>query len=321
MGISNFPNGFQNGVNIRGIPITISYPGKVKWVNNSGVIPKLGLGGSDGNDGSYLRPYGTLNYAVSQCVASRGDIVMVMPGHAETYSTATALNMSVAGVLVVGLGQGDLRPKFTLDTATTTTIPVSAANIAFSNCVFVANFAAIASLFTLTTAKNFALSDCEFRDTSSILNFAAIVTTAATSNAADGLLIERSNFFGLGATSNTCLISMLGTNDRPTIDSCYIAHAAVTGAGLMPIATGKIVTNLRCKKNEMNFVGATSLAVGLIITTNGSTNSGSISDNHIKGLDDTSPILVTASSGFIYFNNLYQANADKSGFLLPAIDS
>jgi hypothetical protein len=35
---SNFPNGFLDGVTIRGMPIVQLHPGKVWWVNNSSVL-------------------------------------------------------------------------------------------------------------------------------------------------------------------------------------------------------------------------------------------------------------------------------------------
>ncbi len=306
---------------IRGLPLTMAYPGKIMWVNNTTVMPDKGLGGSNGNDGTYLRPYSTLAYAVSQAKAGRGDIIMLMPGHAEAVSSSTALTLNIAGVAIVGLGSGDLRPTITLDTANTATINVTAGQVSIVNVLFKANFLAIASLFTLTTAKDFVVNDCEFRDNSSVLNFARIVTTAATSNAANGLQLERCQMYGLGATTASCFVKMVGTNDRVIFRDNYITHKAVTDAGLMPISTGKVVTNLICDRNIMNFVGATSATTGTVITTDGTTNSGILCRNFIQSLDATTEILVTASSGFIFDQNYSSATADTSGYLLPAADA
>lgn len=293
------------------------------------IVGKAGLAALTEVSGMYPGSYpdGTpvifpsLALASAACVASRGDIIFVMPGHTETISSATALTLSVAGLTIIGLGTGSLRPTYTLDTATTATINVSAANVTFANCLFVANFAAIASPFTLTTAKEFAVKNCEFRDTSSILNFVAIVTTNSTTAAADGLTISGCKRIGAGADTNTTIVSLVGTNDRVTITDNYFAHAAVTAAGLMIIATGKIATNAVIRRNVCNFVGATGTTTGILITTNGSTNSGVIADNYVTSLDATTEILVTASSGFIFFNNYYTGTADKSGYLLPAADA
>src|SRR3990167_3005120 len=115
--ISNFPFGFQYGVSIRGIPLVVSHPGQVFWVSNSTVLSVNARAGSNGNDGSYQSPFATIAYALTRCVASRGDIIMVKPGHAEAISEAAGLALSVAGVALVGLGHGSLRPTLTLDTA------------------------------------------------------------------------------------------------------------------------------------------------------------------------------------------------------------
>lgn len=267
------------------------------------------------------RVHTTLSAALSNCVAGRGDVIMIAPGHSESISSATALTISVSGVTIIGMGYGTLRPTYTLDTAATATINVTAACVRFQNCIFVANYADIAACFSITTAKSFHLVECEFRDTSSVLNFLAIVDTNTTSNAADGLSIVRCEWFGLGATNNTCVVKMDGTNDRLRVLDSYFAHAATTGAGLMPIATGKVVTNAQIKNNVFNFVGATGLTVGTLITTDGSTNSGIIDGNRVFSLDATSEILVTASSGFKFGVNYSSAVADKSGYIVPAQDA
>lgn len=321
MPMSSYPHGFTGGITIRGLPLTVSHPGKVFFLNNSSVVADGGIGGSDSNPGTLQKPFSTLAGALLNCTANRGDIIMVMPGHAETISSASALTLNVAGVAIVGMGVGTLRPTFTLDTANTATINVSAANVSIANCLFVANFLAIAACFTTTTAKSFTLDNCEFRDTSSILNFKTIVDTNTTSNDTDGLHIEKCMFHGLGTTSGSALVKMDGTNDRLTIIDSFIKHSATSTAGLMPIATGKVVTNAKIINNVIDLVGAQAATTGIIITTDGSTNSGIIRRNAITSLDDTSELLVTASSGFMHDLNYYSSDRNKSGYILPAADS
>src|SRR3990167_7067382 len=103
---SNFPRGFAVGVTIRGVPLIQTNPGQVYWVYNGTALLPGQIGGSDGNKGTFDQPFSTLDYAVSRCVADRGDIIFVKPGHAETIATATALAIDVAGVAVIGLGRG-----------------------------------------------------------------------------------------------------------------------------------------------------------------------------------------------------------------------
>lgn len=129
---SNFPNGF-NGVTIRGIPILQLHPGEVFYVNNSSVPAKGGVTGADstGAAGTYHNPFATIDYAIGRCTASRGDIIAVMPGHAETISAAAGISCDVAGVAIIGLGSGTLKPTLTFS-ATASDIDISVANVTLS---------------------------------------------------------------------------------------------------------------------------------------------------------------------------------------------
>ena len=316
---TNFPQGFANGLSVRGMPLLQAQPGSVFYLNNSTNLLPNQRGGSDGNRGTFLDPFATLSFASSMCVAGRGDIIFVGAGHAESISSATALTLSIAGVAVIGLGSGELRPTFTLNTANTATINVTANDVSFQNCVFIGNFLAIASLFTLTTAKNFAMIGCEVRDTSSALNILAIVTTSITSNANDGLMLVGNKITSLATAGAVLLVSALGTNDRWYIkDNFYLAVTTGTGA-VIPIAAGKVLTNFYLLNNYFNLQNAVSTATGVLLTTNGSTNTGFIAANTIHALPST-PILCTASSGFVYNSNLYADTADLQGYLVPAAD-
>jgi len=132
MPLSNYPAGFTDGVTIRGVPIVMSNPGKVFWVNNSSVLAPNGVGGSDGNDGTYQRPFSTIDKAINSTTASRGDIIFVMPGHAETVALSTSIGFDVAGIAIIGLGKGTLRPTLTMS-AVASSLVFSAANMVLQN--------------------------------------------------------------------------------------------------------------------------------------------------------------------------------------------
>ncbi len=237
-------------------------------------------------------------------VASRGDVVLLTPYYTESISTSTQLNINKAGLRFQGLGTGTARPTITLDTANTATITVSAADVQFDNIIFIANFLNVAALFTLTTAKGFTLTNCEVRDT----------------DAADGLTIKDNKFFLVIATGATKLVSALGTNDRWTITGNYYSTPTTNAGAVLPIATGKLLTNLLITNNRFNLINAAGTATGLIITTNGSTNSGYLADNEIQ-VATTTPLWITASSGIVQTNNLATHTADKSGYVMPVIDA
>jgi hypothetical protein len=318
---ANYPNGFTNGVTIRGIPITQSHTGQVFWVSNSTALLTGQIGGSDGNKGSFDQPFSTLDYAIGKCTASRGDIIFVKPGHAETISSATALLADVAGVAIIGCGLGSMRPTFTFDTATTATIPVSAANVTFKNCIFTANFADIVAPFTLTTAKYFTLEDCLIKATATNMNFLNIVDTDATTNNADGLALLGNKWIEPDLAT-LGMVKMDGTNDDVRIEDNYTRVGVNNNvATLMAIATGKVVTTLSCMRNLVYRLNTDTATGGLLITTDGSTNSGIIGNNYAQHADTAAEILVTASSGFGFFENRASGVAGATGYVLPAVDS
>lgn len=316
---SNYPGGFANGVSVRGIPLAQTHPGKAIWLYN-GTATGNSATGADGNPGTFNKPCSTLAGALLKCLAGRGDIIFVKPGHAETISSATALNLNVSGVAVVGLGSQFLRPTFTLDTATTSTITVSADDVSIQNCRFIGNFGAIASLFTLTTAKGFTLQNCWIADTSSSLGFLSVITTSSTDNANNYLSVIGNKVY-LSATSGVVnFISFLGSQFGVSVVGNDYRSATTNAGAVFPIATGKLVTALTMTNNLFNVVNAAGTATAYLITTNGTTNSGFIDGNMDHALP-TSPLLVTASSGFVYGLNYHSNTADLQGYLVPGADS
>lgn len=320
MSTSNYPNGFLNGVSIRGVPLQQTQPGEVFWVNSTTVVTKNGVGGSNGNPGTYQKPFATLDYAVGRCTASRGDIIVLMPGYTETISTATALALDVAGIAIVGLGAGSLRPTFTLDTATTATIAVSEADISIKNCVFTANFADIAELFT-PTAVNFHLEDCEFNAAAADVNFVEIVDSSTTDNQIDGLSFLRCKWIEPDLAT-TYLVNVDADIDGLSVVDCYLNLGVNTSdlPAIADVAAGKDLTNVNIVGNKViRLNDANPLLVVFTDTT--TTNTGIIANNFVRHLDTLGELLVTAGSNIGFFENKATAVVDLSGVILPAADA
>lgn len=320
--ITNYPLGFPYGMQIRGMPLLQMQPGNVFWVNNSTVLNQNAKAGSNNNRGTYLAPFATLQYAIDSCTASRGDIIFIGAGHAETIADATTLTINKAGVAIIGLGEGALRPTFTFGTAGTANIPVTAANCSIQNCLFVAAVADVVSVFTATstnTPTNFAIDNCEFRDGSSVLNFLTIFTSNATDASCSGLSLTNSAVYGLGTTAATAIMTLAGNCDRLTIQNNYLANAVAANSALILLSTTtKVLTRALIDSNKCLFVGANAATGALIITT-ATTNTGEISNNFVRGARAiASAVLVSASSGFNFHQNFYQTSADVSGVILPA---
>lgn len=158
---SNYPGGFASGVTIRGLPLLQTHAGEIFWVNSSTTtLAKGAIGGSDGGNGTYRSPFATLDFAVGKCTANRGDIIVLMPNHTETIATSIALD--VAGIAVIGLGQGTNRPTFTGGVASDL-FAVSAANITISNLFFNEKTTAALTNSTIDIdAANCTVQNCHF---------------------------------------------------------------------------------------------------------------------------------------------------------------
>ena len=90
---ASYPNVVPTGITIRGLPLNQVHPGVVHWVNSTSILPPSGTSGADGNKGTYQQPFATIEGALNsvRVVASRGDVIMVMPGYTETLTTAAQL--------------------------------------------------------------------------------------------------------------------------------------------------------------------------------------------------------------------------------------
>jgi hypothetical protein len=171
-GLANFSNGLSSfGVPILGsgtLPVTT---GKYFFVDSN----------TGANGASYVnspkKPFATIDYAIGKCTANKGDVIVVMPGHAETISAASGITADVAGVTIVGLGSGTFRPTLTFS-ATASTIVVSAANVTFTNLRIATGVAELVTAFSISGA-DCTIQDCRFLD-SSTFTFISAITAAAT---------------------------------------------------------------------------------------------------------------------------------------------
>ena len=262
--------------------------------------------------------FNTIDAAISVCVAGRGDVIYVTEGHTETV-TATSIAHDVAGVSIIGLGEPEQRPTLTFSTAAAT-ITVSAANARWSNFNFVANFADVASAFTLTTAVGFSVANSTFRDTSSILNFLVCVTTSATNNQADGLRFVGNYVYSLAATTGA-VVSILANELRVEVSDNIVDKAATNDAGQLITLSSKIVGGIRIMRNILTVVGSTGAAVGVLFTGSGTTSSGICAFNLVNSLDTTGALIATAGTGISFQENYMSGAVDKSGTLHPAADN
>lgn len=209
-------------------------------------------------------PFATIDYAVSQCTASNGDIIYVMPGHAETVSAAAGLDLDVAGITIVGIGRGADQPTVTLDTATTADVDIDAANVTVENIHFVAGFADIAAAIDVN-ADDFTARNCRFTGDNAGLN-AKIWIQDAAATASDRITIENCYCEDRDA-ANTHFINFAGTGNGHRI----VGNVLHGDFGTMAIGGAGVVTNCYIADNIINNAASTiDSCINLAATATGS---------------------------------------------------
>jgi hypothetical protein len=241
-----------------------------------------------------------------------------MPGHAESIATNTAITLSKAGVRTIGLGEGDTRPTITIGTANTATINVSAASNSVENIVFVANFLSIAACFTLSTAKAFTLRNCEFRETSSVLNFLNIIKGTGAANTTDRLDGGRQLLEGPRRHLDQ-LVLPLGrrARRRDPARNRVIHNHAVDTSSLLKMTTGAC-TNLDCGDNVV-VTKQTACTNGSLLNV-GASSTGVVYRN-FAGTLTTRRQAVHHHRGLFPFENRVSGVVGATGFVIPAVDS
>jgi hypothetical protein len=262
----------------------------------------------------------TIKAAYALCTASQGDTIVVLPGHAESISHAsTSLSLTKAGVRIIGLGEGDTRPTITFDTANTASIPVSAASNSFENIIFVANFLSIAAAFTLSTAKAFTLRNCEFRETSSTLNFLNIIKGTGAANTTDRLVATDNLWKGLGVTSISSFFLSADALEGVVLRRNRVIHNhAVDTSSLLKMTTGACI-NLDCGDNVI--VSKQTAATAGVLLDVGASSTGVVYRNFAGTLVTASDKLFTTTVGLFPFENRVSGVVGATGFVIPAVDS
>lgn len=127
---------FPQGVSSFGMPVV----GTGEETFTTGNIFFVDSGGAEASDNPSAgkdpaKPFATIDFAIGQCTANNGDIIMVMPGHTEAPATTEGIDLDVAGVWIRGIGWGNDRPTITPANATIG-IKMAAASGRLSNVIF-----------------------------------------------------------------------------------------------------------------------------------------------------------------------------------------
>lgn len=224
MAITNFPG----GVSSFGLPLLGSGPilttGKVFFVSSgSGNAGYSGLSPDD--------PLATVEQALAKCTANKGDVIIAMPGHAEAVASAAAIDLDIAGVSLIGLGSGSLRPTFTMGTVVGASFKVSAANVTVANVVFAGGIDALTGPLNITAA------DCKLLNIETKDVTGEATDFILTSAAANRLEIDGWRHDGAVAAGPNSALAIVG-GDRIVVKNFKIdGNFAVSAIDIRTTAT------------------------------------------------------------------------------------
>lgn len=198
---------------------------------------------SDVGQGITGRTFSTVNAALAQCVAGRGDIVYLLPGYTENIATADAwsgLNVAT-DVSVIGMGRGTNRPAITW-TNNAGSILFDTANFRILNCqLFLAGPQVNGSALTVAAPITVSAAGCAIMDCDIFWGFDAdqIVTIGITTTAAaDNFLFNRNYCFAeTAAVPTTTFLRITGCDQMEIINTFICGPGSTTGIGPVQMLT------------------------------------------------------------------------------------
>lgn len=287
----------------------------VQGTGKTFVVGKTGLANIDmikqlfkaDPDGT-IRFFATIDAAIGACTANAGDVIYVLPGHTEAV-TSTSLNLDIAGVSIIGISIGSLKPTLTFG-ATSSVINVTAANCKVQNLRLTAGVGDVVTAFLhATAAQNTQYIDIEFF-ASSTYNFINCYTLGAA-NISDGCRWERNYLRTADAGQLALAVTAAAHNDLKFYNN-YVVHAAAA-AGLLTAGAADLL-GLDVRGNFVQ-TGQTDGSVGTLVITTSTASSGAIVDNDVKTADAAANVAIPIASK-VYAARNYVAGADEVGTVI-----
>jgi hypothetical protein len=303
MGLEQFYPGLNEGFKL---PLKNLEGAGLATYGNVFYVDSVTGSNSANNGSSFNNALAGIDTAIGFCTANKGDTIIVRQGHTETVTTAIAAD--IAGIRIIGLGQGNQRPVITGNGAIDA-INVSAAGVVIENLRFAAP-----GTDDQTADINVAAAGCVIRNTHHIgsttsKNKTDIITLTS---AADYALIEGVEMYNT-VVDVVAGISVEGALTGATIRGCVIQGTYSTSC-IMDEATALLLT---IKFNTLKNTKTTGSC--MTFTTGNST--GVASFNHCSGRDTTIANNVVAGTGMDFFENRVTEQAALNGMIMPAADA
>lgn len=174
------------------------------------------------NAGTKTTPFATWDFAIGQCTENNGDVIYLLPGHAEDIATDAGVALDVAGITTVGLGHGSDMPTITVSTATAANISVTTANQRIFGIRFKSNLVTLVNILEIA-GDSCEVAYCEF-DESTLSALTCIQVSLANADADDTWIHHNKFFWDQPGVTNAGdeAIQIGFDNDRILIEDNFI---------------------------------------------------------------------------------------------------
>ncbi len=302
MTVTNFPQGISAYGLLLGVPgnTVPSTTGTTYYVSSVS-----GISGNAGTDVSV--PVATIKQAVALCAASKGDVIIVMPGHTESITSATTLDVNVAGVRIVGLGTGRNRPVLNF-TNTAGKVVVSAANVSISGIVFTADVSAVVTGVSVT-ASDVTFENCEWDMVDTGDDFAIHLLITSVSRVA----VRNCRFYAEAITGSNAAIQF------NAVAGLEIIGCIFDGFWVTAVLNGVTAASTRIEIHN-NYLRNVDTTAGKIFTTF-TASLGLASNNRAESLYSTDILAVWANTSVGSVENYIVNVVTETGGISPAVAS
>ncbi len=239
--------------------------GQILWVGNRSDLER-----GDGSNPTY--PLNTLALALAklQGTTSRGHVIFVLPGHAESISSADYFSGTgtADSFTIIGLGKGTSRPTLTWTTATSTWL-MDTANVIIDNCrLFLAGAHAAGAALTVAAPITVSAAGCGIVNCEIWWGFDAdqiVAIGITTTTAADGFKFNGNRCYAeTAAVPTTTFLRLNGADQLEMIGTQIVGPGSTTAIGPVQMLTTACLKAYISCSNFQNTLASSTIALTAI---------------------------------------------------------
>ena len=269
-------------------------------INNAGNVFYVDSSATGSGTGtSWTNATITIDLGIGKCAADNGDVLLVAPGHAETFTAANDADADKAGLRIFGLGVGENRP--TLTYTANGEFVFGADDVEIDGFNFIAGNAVVHAIDVEAGFENFVINNCRFWTTTvGTDEFIDCIDIAA--GADNGRITN--NRVEMGAASAVSFVTNVGADYTEIADNTIDGDFST--ACIVDVTTASIWLNIHDNSLINGTVGGTAGLNAVACISLKADTSARITDNCLFSAVTTITSAIVAADGFLSGNTLSQ---------------